>query len=398
VHYYTTTIPTPPANSLNSFYIYFTPNHVEYYYNSVLIYIYVDSYAYGLYNVSGRTLYVTGKIGINTGVQYGAGSQMVISAGFSNTYPIYATPTSSPNLTLTSTAITKQLHDNVVDYIYTPHTFPYAYLTCTANFANMYGQFIGLSSTGATGNDYGFKYYTDGNLYISLGGAQTFNLSTPTFPIQLALELSSTNVVFYYNNSIVYATTAASNNYTGVFQPSAANDSIKNIEFGYFKGYGSISLWASWKFSTSAGNWYDETGNIVTNFATATSSYAYLDPTSGTSNSRNNFTLIQPLQNGRMKVPVNGVYIIQWTLDDNGDNSNNYMFISLNDGNADEISSPGNTYTVGNMNNVATTLSISATVKILVSDYFNVGVYINGSNGGLPINALGSFTINYISS
>jgi len=398
VHTYAlyTTIPAPAAHTSATYYIHFTESSISYYWNGQLLYVNTAPSYYG------PTLHAPSVFSIY-GALENVGSIMTVSAGYSNQYPIYATPATSGSVTITATTITQQLTlSSPPSYCYTPQTFPTCYLTCNANFANYASQFIGLSSTGPTGNNYGFTYYTDTHLYVSLSGVNVLDLGIPTYPgtgtwattpsLPLGLELTSSGVVFYYNGAVVYAAPTIAGNYQGVFHLTTVNDYVTNIDYGYFSGAGNIPLYANWTWATTGTTWYDNTGANVTNFTTVP--YAYLDPTSGTANARNNFTLTEPTVLGQMKVPVSGTYLLQWTLDTSGFGGQYYMFISLNDGANDDVSS-GASYVVANTNG-SDICCISATVKILTSDYFNIGVDMITASAGTPSNPSGSFTISYL--
>jgi hypothetical protein len=304
---------------------------------------------------------------------------MTVSAGYSNQYPIYATPTSSKDVTLNANTIVKVQNTNTANYIGTVTSYPFAYLSCNAMFFTAYNQFVGLSSTGPTGNNFGFLYYTDNNLYVSIGGALTLSLGPlistnedPLVRILLSIEISSTGIVFYYNGLVVYTTPYVSNMYTGAFKVTQIYDIIGRIEFGYFCS-SNIPLWSAWTNSgdTGAGVWYNATGIQVTDFSSGT---AYFNPTSLTANAKNNFTLTQPAQNGRMVVPINGLWNISWTIGGLSNTSNYNCFISVNSGNGND----NLTYSIYAMTNTngRTHVCLSTTLNLLITDYISFGIFI----------------------
>jgi len=394
--YLQTTIISPStAGTSASYYLYFTPTYFQFWYNNQLIY----TNSAPIYRQSGHNppyqFYVSGGLADNySGTLYGTGSQMTVSAGFSNQYPIYASPNTSHDLTVTATSITKQQNDTTINYVGTYATFPYVYLTCTVNLTNTYSQFIGLSSTGITGNAYGFQYYTDGNLYVSVAGAQTFSLGTPTFPVALGIELSSGTILFYYNNLIVYSIIPTAGTYQGVFQVAAINDLISNIAFGYFRGATIGQLWASWNDAAiSSGDWYNSAGTLITNFSTGGT--FFFDTLVRNQNVKSNFVLTAPTQITQYHVPVPGIYIIQWTIDSLSTWNGIKAFISVNDGSGSDLDNF--TCLAVQQTSGQDLICLSATLKLLTTDYFSLGV-LWGGGGGTSV-ALGNYssvTVSYV--
>jgi len=405
-----------PSNTVSTFSMLISVKDIEFYFNNVLIYTYIlndDFSYYSTRNDLSSKIFIIGKIGYNNDNYSlkGVGTQMIVSVGFSNSYPIIATRSSSADLTLTETSIIKQLNNTVINYVITKNTNQFCYLSCTAKFANKYGQFIGLSSTGSSGKDYGFTYHTDGHLYISKNGVNIFDLGEPEFlqisdtvlwestvSLKLGIELSSNTILFYYMGSIVYNDIPLSSNYTGVFQVSAVNDFITNINYGYLSGNIFINkLWNNYRILP--GTWYNTFNSILENFLTLTpGGYAYFDPTTASANVLNNFIIgHMPGRQYCLKVPIKGIYQINWTLDEiYGEYS---MFISVNGGDETEtINNNNNTYTLLRTYPNNSTYSLSTTLNLSITDYFCLGLYAYGQTimEPAPGNIFGSFTINSI--
>jgi hypothetical protein len=295
--------------------------------------------------------------------------------------------------TFTSTAIVRQQNDNIQENCLTVASYNYCVLNCVLNFANTYGQFVGLSSTGYTGTDFGFQYYTDGNLYLYESGTQVLSLGTPTFPVAITIQLNNGGVVYYMNGAVVRTnqTVPPASAYQGVFQLWAVNDTVYQIAFSYFQAsinLGTSFVWDSYGGAT--GSWYDQTGAAITDLSTA-GQYAYLDPTTMNPSTRNTFAYSTSPQAGRMVLPYSGIWILSWTMDGISAGTNMNWFISQNCGNGADLTTANVIYAM-----VASigenTVSMTATLPMYTTDYFTIGVNVVSGFSGLSANTNGSFT------
>ena len=386
---YQTSAPNIPFNYM----CIYTNNRIQYYINNQVIYdTGILTHATGLHDLyqysTGQKYWIAGQLpDSNSGT-------MTMSAGFPNNIPLL-----SQNLDniIYSTICNKLQNDGTLSSSVSLSTYPFCYFSATINLPTPYQQIVGVTNAGIDmTHGYGFVYdVTSSHLFTYDTGTMIIDLGVPTFPLNVALQLTNGGVVYYENGLVVYVASSpvVTTNYNMCLTLGAKNDIITNIDFGYFGGSNVVPLWSSWNNTSSIGIWYDSGGSVETNIG-SDGGYGYLDPTSMTANGLNNFTLIAGPVLGRLQVPCAGIYQMNWTLDNADSISNAIMFISINDGNADDMlnyTMLASSQAIGQ-----TTLSITCSTALYTTDFFNLGVYIAGGGTGIPNQVIGSFTINYV--
>jgi len=386
--------PLPSPNSTHSYYLFFTYDGWYAYWDGQLIYQNLTPNGTGYFWNSSDHHPVSGSLpltGMVATISLGTPAKNWISADTS--------------CQITDSTIAYTNSATPVSYVSSAQSYTFCSFNCTMNtdigYSTSppgYAQFIGIQST-PTGQDFGFSYYTDGHIWTVNAGTLVTDLGAVTLgtPIQLTIELSSGAVVWYMNGLVVYVQPSIPATYNATFQLQGNGYIwITNQSFNYFRGSTSLPLWASWNNNTGlTGNWYNNSGTSI-DFSAPAGGYAYLDPTSMYSNPASNFVLTEPVTSGRMVVPASGLWSMSWTLDGLAPWSGIVPFISINDGNADDIT---NYTTLAVSTTYNNTTSLSCTARLLTTDYFCIGIYFAGTGiGGTPSQVCGSFTMNYVCS